>query len=117
MALTEAGLKHFRMEGYARGGEILSPSELRTLRFEIDSLIAGLPVTQRPENMPSVHYENVYFRNLFLSKPLVDIAEQVLGPDVALFTSYIISKRPDDGLAVNWHQDAAFFPKIGRAHV
>ena len=38
------------------------------------------------------------------------MAAQIVGPDVALFTSYVISKRPDDGLAVDWHQDAAFFP-------
>lgn len=37
---------------------------------------------------------------MFLSDKLVDVAEQILGPDVALFTSYIVSKPPRVGLAV-----------------
>ena len=110
MRLGEEQLAQYRSEGFAKGGRILNDSELAVLRREIDQLIASLPAGQRPENMPSVHYRNEYFHNLFLSQPLVDIAEQILGPDVALFTSYIISKRSKDGLAVDWHQDAAYFP-------
>lgn len=110
MPLTDAQIEHYRTQGFAIGGPILSAAELERLRDEIDVLIAALPEGQLPENMPSAHYENECFRDLFLSDRLVDVAEQVLGPDVALFTSYIISKRPEVGLAVDWHQDAAFFP-------
>ena len=110
MKLSEKELEQYRQHGFVRGARILSDRELARLREEIDQLIANLPVGTRPENMPSVHYDSSYFLDLFLSEPLVDVAEQILGPDVALFTSYIISKRPGDGLAVEWHQDAAYFP-------
>lgn len=108
--LTDQQLRQYQIEGYAQGPRVLNDAELARLRTEIDQLIADLPPGKRPENMPSAHYANPYLLDLFLSKPLVDVAEQILGPDVALFTSYIISKRPGDGLAVDWHQDAAFFP-------
>ncbi len=108
--LSEKELEQYRQHGFVRGAKILSDRELARLREEIDQLIADLPAGTRPENMPSVHYDSRYFLDLFLSEPLVDIAEQILGPDVALFTSYVISKRPGDGLSVEWHQDAAFFP-------
>jgi phytanoyl-CoA hydroxylase len=110
MPLSPAQLSQYHDEGYAVGDRILDDAELARLRQEIDQLIADLPPNKRPENMPSVHYDHPYFRDLFLSDKLVDVAEQLLGPDIALFTSYIISKRPNDGLAVDWHQDAAFFP-------
>ena len=110
MSLTHAQLEQYRNEGYAVGGRILDDSELARLRAELDSIIERLPPDRRPENMPSLHYENGYLRDLFLSDNLIDVAAQIVGPDVALFTSYVISKRPDDGLAVDWHQDAAFFP-------
>ncbi len=110
MPLNTSQLLQYRQEGYAVGDPLLDGRELETLRREMDQLIAQLPAGQRPENIRSVHYENEYFRRLFLSDKLVDVAEQILGPDVTLFTSYIISKRPGDGLAVAWHQDAAFFP-------
>ncbi len=110
MTLTTAQLKRYRADGYAVGGRILDDNALVRLRAELDSIIGNLASDRRPENMPSLHYDNRYLRDLFLSDSLIDVAAQIVGPDVALFTSYVISKRPDDGLAVDWHQDAAFFP-------
>ncbi len=110
MPLTAAQLKRYRADGCAVGGRILDDNALVRLRAELDSIIGNLPPDRRPENLPSLHYDNRYLRDLFLSDSLVDVAAQIVGPDVALFTSYVISKRPDDGLAVDWHQDAAFFP-------
>lgn len=110
MPLTAAQLEQYRADGFAVGGRILDDDELARLRTVLDSIIDNLPRDRRPENMPSLHYENGYLRDLFLDDRLIDVAAQIVGPDVALFTSYVISKRPDDGLAVDWHQDAAFFP-------
>ena len=108
--MTDAQLEQYRVEGYAVGGRILDDDEMAWLRTELDAIIESLPPDRRPENLPSLHYENEYLRDLFLSDQLVDVAEQIVGPDVALFTSYVVSKRSGDGLAVEWHQDAAFFP-------
>lgn len=108
--LSKQQLEHYRQHGYAKGDRILNDSELRDLRSQIDHVIDTLTNGRRPENLPSLHYEHTYFRDLFLSPPLLDIAEQILGPDIALFTTYTISKRAGDGLAVDWHQDGAFFP-------
>lgn len=41
---------------------------------------------------------------------LLDIAEQFVGPNIALFASHYISKPPFSGQAVCWHQDGAFWP-------
>ena len=110
MKLTAAQLEQYGERGFAQGDPLLTGDRLARLRDEIDREIDRLPPGQRPENMPSLHYHNAFLRELVLSDDLVDIAEQILGPDVALFTTYVISKRPGDGLAVKWHQDAAYFP-------
>jgi len=108
--LTPTRLAQYREQGYAVGGRLLEGEALAQLRRSMDARIVALPAGQRSENMPSLHYDDAYFRDLFLGSDFVDIAEQILGPDLALFTSYAISKRPGDGLPVAWHQDAAFFP-------
>lgn len=108
--LTAAQLAAYREHGFAVGGALLDDAGLARLRACMDAKIAALPPSQRSENMPSLHYEDRYLRELFLSRPFVDIAEQILGPDLALFTVYAISKRPHDGMPVIWHQDAAYFP-------
>lgn len=41
---------------------------------------------------------------------LLDIAEQFLGPDIALFAAHYIAKRPFTGQAVGWHQDGSYWP-------
>lgn len=40
---------------------------------------------------------------------LLDIAEQFIGPDIALFATHYISKPPFSGKQVLWHQDAAYW--------
>ncbi len=41
---------------------------------------------------------------------LLDVAQQFVGPDIALFASHYISKPAFSGQPVLWHQDAAFWP-------
>lgn len=41
---------------------------------------------------------------------LLDIAEQFLGPHIALFAAHYIAKRPFTGQAVGWHQDGSYWP-------
>lgn len=110
MPLTVEQLRALESEGFAVGARLLDDVQLARLTSEFDALIARLPPGQRSENMPSVHYDNAYLCELFLSDPLVDVAEQILGPDIALFVTYAISKRAGDGLEVRWHQDAAYWP-------
>jgi len=108
--LTPSQLDHYRAHGHAVGGALLAGPALTELQARMAAKIAALPPGRRSENMPSIHYDDAWFTRLFLSANLVDVAAQILGPDVALFTSYAISKRAEDGLAVAWHQDAAYFP-------
>ena len=110
MRLSQKQLAQYREQGFAGPNPILSNEQLERLRGEMDTLIKALPPGQRPEYMPSPHYENEYIRELVLSDPFVDVAEQILGSDVALFTVVAISKKPQDGLPVDWHQDAPYFP-------
>lgn len=41
---------------------------------------------------------------------LLDIAEQFIGPNIALFAAHYIAKPPADGKAVQWHQDGSYWP-------
>ena len=110
MILTPQQLKSYNKKGFAGPNPILSKIELKKLHYEIDSIISNLPSETRPENLPSPNEYNEFILNLLLSDPFVDVAEQILGPDISLFTVYAICKPPYDGRPVKWHQDAAYFP-------
>ena len=44
--------------------------------------------------------------------PLLDILEQVLGPDIILWDVAVICKPPKVGKGIPWHQDSPYFVKI-----
>jgi len=68
---------------------------------------------------PKVRPEHLH-HNLLVNDPfmhrlvgddrLLDIAEQFLGPDIALFAAHYIAKKPLTGQAVGWHQDGSYWP-------
>src|SRR2546426_172787 len=45
-----------------------------------------------------------------IDERLLDIAEQFLGRNIALFASHYIAKPPRDGQPVLWHQDGSYWP-------
>jgi phytanoyl-CoA hydroxylase len=65
----------------------------------------------RPENL---HTQLVagdpFWVRLVSDDRLLDLAEQFIGPDIALFASHWLAKPPFDGKPVLWHQDGSFWP-------
>lgn len=51
-----------------------------------------------------------FMHRLVGDERLVDLAEQFLGPNIALFAAHYIAKPPGDGRAVQWHQDGSYWP-------
>ncbi|MCA1662135.1 MAG: phytanoyl-CoA dioxygenase family protein [Novosphingobium sp.] len=65
----------------------------------------------RPEQLGNRLVGSDPFWLRLVSDPrLLDIAEQFIGPDIALFASHYISKPAGDGLPVLWHQDGSYWP-------
>ena len=52
---------------------------------------------------PFIHY-------LLNQKELLDIVENILGPNIALYAAHYIAKKPLDGKPVGWHQDGSYWP-------
>jgi ectoine hydroxylase-related dioxygenase (phytanoyl-CoA dioxygenase family) len=51
------------------------------------------------------------FYHRFVNRPaLLDLAEAILGPDLALFATGYIIKPPAEAVAVLWHQDGSYWP-------
>ena len=65
------------------------------------------PCVYRIERLPD---QDIEFWHIASESPLVDIAADVLGPDVIYRDSMINVKPPGDRGKVSWHQDFAFYP-------
>lgn len=54
--------------------------------------------------------DDPFWLRLVSDHRLLDIAEQFLGPDIALFGAHYFCKMPFVGRAVLWHQDGSYWP-------
>lgn len=100
---------------YERDGYVLFPEALdEQLVAEASDHVAWLLARHpdlRPEQLGhTLMTHDPFWHRLVADERLLDIAEQFIGPDIALFASHYICKPPRDGQAVLWHQDGSYWP-------
>jgi ectoine hydroxylase len=71
--------------------------------------------TPKPSRLFRAADENVAFWQIASSALMLDLAADLVGPDVRYRETYINFKSPGTGAPVDWHQDFAFFPHTNRA--
>lgn len=102
-------------ESYERDGYVICPRVIDDelideARRHVEWLQERHPDTS-PEHLFD-HLEELdpFWHRLVSDERLLDVAEQFVGPDIALFASGYISKPPFTGRPVLWHQDGSYWP-------
>jgi phytanoyl-CoA hydroxylase len=113
-ARTNVGLEWIREEydanGYVVVRNVLDPCLLREMSQHLDWLTAHNPGV-RPERLGhTLIPDDPFWCRVVSDSRLLDIAEQFVGPNIALFASSYFAKPPFDGLPVLWHQDGSYWP-------
>ncbi|OQA47503.1 MAG: Phytanoyl-CoA dioxygenase (PhyH) [Chloroflexi bacterium ADurb.Bin325] len=97
-------------DGWVAAHAVVDEGLMAEARSHVDWLLAKHPGV-RPEQLHHHLMTNDPFWVRLISDPrLLDVVEQFIGPDIALFASHYIAKRPHDGQSVLWHQDGSFWP-------
>lgn len=102
-------------EEYARKGyviirNVIDADLVRETDEFVDWLLRKHPDT-RPEQLHSyLMRDEPFLLRLVSDDRLLDVAEQFIGPDIALYGAHFICKPPRDGKAVAWHQDGSYWP-------
>ena len=108
---------------YRRDGQLtprfrLSDELLARLTSAIEGLIADNPDI-RPEQLVGAHVarsadSGVRGRQELLAcarhPEILDMVEQLIGPDLIMWGSQVFSKPAGDGMAIPWHQDGQYWP-------
>ncbi len=96
----------------------LDADTVAEMRALLDLTLDATP-GQRPESLVCPHIAGMNGLDAALTdrwlaiciRPeIVDLVEQVLGPDIILWGSQLFCKPAGTGLAVPWHQDGHFWP-------
>ena len=102
--------QQYDSEGYAIVRNVLDAALIAEASRHIDWLLEKNPGL-RPEQLHNnLVRQDAFWVRLVGDARLLDAAEQFIGPNIALFASHYISKRPFDGQAVLWHQDGNYWP-------
>ncbi|MEM7533302.1 MAG: phytanoyl-CoA dioxygenase family protein [Chloroflexota bacterium] len=105
------GLKTaYDRDGYVIIRQVLDADLVAEANQHIDWLIQRHP-DLRPELLGySLVPDDPFWIRLVSDHRLLDIAEQLVGPNIALFAADYIAKPPNTGRKIAWHQDGNYWP-------
>ncbi len=106
--------EQFQRDGYVLLGRVLSDEGLAVARANLDRMIESLHPTLKTEEIFSPHQQERWLLDLCNATGLLDSLEAVLGPDIVLWSTHLICKRPQTGRAIPWHQDGTYWNIKGR---
>jgi len=106
--LTTQQLSDYNDNGYTTPGFQLSEETLEDIRDCWDRLLSRHPEFEN--YCPNVLKYDTGFLNFARIPEVLDMVEQVLGPNVALWNSSFFAKPAGGGHATPWHQDGEYWP-------
>ena len=130
MTLTQEQIDFFWENGYLPYGKVLEDSEIEPLRHEYDAVFARARQGNNLRNLSTgdnvgVEEQNgsgqqmlqimqmcersIQFRRLIYNARILDLVQDLIGPNIMLFHDQALFKPAHTGGAVFWHQDNAYW--------
>ncbi|MGH7215153.1 MAG: phytanoyl-CoA dioxygenase family protein [Tepidisphaeraceae bacterium] len=130
MALTQEQLDAFARDGFLPFGKILEDNEIEVLRREYDrefelaerggqwrnlSADAGAAVEEQKKSkkrmlqITQMCERNIHYRKLIHDARILDVVQDLIGPNIMLFHDQALFKPAHNGGPVTWHQDNAYW--------
>lgn len=108
--VTAQDVEFYDERGYfVHHRQLFSPERFAALKELFEEMLADIDPGSRPEAMDVPHFAYPQLFDWLLSDEVLDVVEAFIGPDIALWSSHFISKPPDEGLIVPWHEDSAYW--------
>jgi len=100
----------YRRDGYVIVRKAIDADLVAEAQQHVHWLIEKNPGV-RPEQLHAhLAVNDPFWIRLVSDERLLDIAQQFIGPDIALFATHYICKPPHTGQPVLWHQDGSYWP-------
>ncbi len=109
--LSAEQIAHYHDKGYVFPDIRLPEETLEAIRTDHSRLLAEHP--EHPEfrdNCPALLSYDLGFLNYARNPAILDMVEQLIGPDIALWNMSFFAKPAHDGKRTPWHQDGQYWP-------
>ncbi|MEO6873603.1 MAG: phytanoyl-CoA dioxygenase family protein [Opitutaceae bacterium] len=113
--LTSAELAGYHDQGFLVIKAVLTPAGVTRI---VDECMSAWNALKGPYNpnanwldnalLPNIHHRSSAVRDFYFEGPLVDFAEQLIGPNVKAVTSQLTFKMRGNTKAFAWHQDNGY---------
>ena len=107
--LSEQQVQQFREQGYLDPIPVLSTEEVTGFRRALESFEMRFPDDRRKLKTKS-HLLCPWVGDIARHAPLLDIYEDLIGPDILCYSMAFRIKDPDGRTHAGWHQDGANNP-------
>ena len=110
--LNEEQIFKYRGNGYLFPLEGLSGSEVSEVQTQLaatEQEIGGSLMEVEPKYRHNLHLLCPWMDKLIRQPQIVDVIEDLIGPDILLYTSRFFIKSPNTDAFAAWHQDCTYF--------
>lgn len=107
-------LSEQQVDSYSREGQITAPAKLSeqtvsSMREKMEALFAARPELGT-DYLPALIEIDRGWLEFAVLPEILDIVEQLIGPDIIVWSSALFCKSPIRGKSTPWHQDAQYWP-------
>ena len=108
-ALNEKQVIGYREDGYLSPVKIISGTEAADICERVEALEKGLGGQIAGTNRSKLYLKHDWIYQLAITPRMLDVAEDLIGPDILLYYSNCWFKNDRDEGYVTWHQDITYF--------
>ncbi len=107
--LTNPELEFYKTKGYLLPYRNLFSDSKQALLTEIFEEHLGNKGEKLSDELDTPHFRDPRLLDFLLSPEVLDVVEDIIGPNIGLFSSHFISKEPGKGRRTPWHEDSAYW--------
>jgi ectoine hydroxylase-related dioxygenase (phytanoyl-CoA dioxygenase family) len=109
--LTPAQIAHYNKHGFLAPFRVFDVAAAEQNRLFFDQLQAKAEAAGRDRySIMSYHLCSARLYDICLNETILDLVEDLIGPNFVLWGSHFFCKSPYDEKKVPWHQDASYWP-------
>ncbi len=107
--LTDLQVQQYKRDGFVSPIRIMSEDNAYALREKMEAIEAaqGKPIHGTQKTKCSLLFPFLY--DVFTSGIVLDVVEDLIGPDILKYQCGIWIKEPEAGSYVSWHQDSTYY--------
>ncbi len=119
--LSPGQVSQYQSSGFLFPLQALSSEEAGQFRSNLEDLEARLKARGNPLPLWQCHLHFRWAYDLATHPRILDIVEEIIGPNILVHTSSVFRKSPGDPASIPWHQDGHYWrispPKLVSAWI